>query len=324
MPKQSAQARSCTWTNAPHERPTRRPARHLAGIVVALALLAAAAMPGVARASEIIHRNAADMKLAVNAKGEALVTYRLRGKIHRTLAWGAVNALAPTRARPQVKFRLDYAGGWGKYHRPYWKNFRNACRRYDGPELSWKIDACKAPDGSYWALQAWQRALPNFGLEPTATQDAWELRLSHWTGPLPVLEITLNWAFQGRFDHLFGRLMYLGRPVYGFRSTAAGVPLDTYGRNLYLDTYDSEYGRGWKRENSFLAHTGRGTFCYGFYPHGSRPAGKGIRYRATVIGPGVAPDVMWESPAPGDYNSEADRAANDQQRALGDPLCRQS
>jgi hypothetical protein len=138
-----------------------------------------------------------------------------------------------------------------------------------------------------------------------------------------VLEITVNWAFRGRFDHLFGRFTYRAHPVYGFASTPTGVPLDTYGRNIYLDTFNSAYGPGWKRENSFLTHTGRGTFCYGFYRHGDRPVGKGVRYRATVIGPGVTPDVMWQAAAPGDFDQELDATANETQRQLGDPLCRQ-
>ena len=71
-------------------------------------------------------------------------------------------------------------------------------------------------------------------------------------------------------------------------------------------------------------HKGRGTFCYGFYRHGSRPEGHGDRYRATIIGPGVLPDVSWESPALGTY----DRAYDLQQHAFqkeflaGDSLCR--
>ena len=63
---------------------------------------------------------------------------------------------------------------------------------------------------------------------------------------------------------------------------------------MYLDTLNSAYGPGWRRENSFLVHTGTGVFCYGLYPHdpypgypavGRRPEGKGERYRATAIGP---------------------------------------
>ena len=143
------------------------------------------------------------------------------------------------------------------------------------------MSACTAPDGSHWALQAWQRALPNLGHAPTAAQAVWELRLSHWTGALPVLTIQMNWAYK-RYDHLFGTLTYGGRSVYGFHSTPAGEPLDSFGRNIYLDTFDSAYGAGWKRENSFLTHKATGAFCYGFYPHGSSPAGNGRSYRATV------------------------------------------
>ena len=111
-----------------------------------------------------------------------------------------------------------------------------------------------------------------------------------------MLNVQLNWAYR-KFHHVFGSFTYLGKPVHGFKSTAAGVPLDTFGRNLYLDTYDSAYGKGWLRENSFLMHKGTGKFCYGFYSHGSRPEGHGTQYRATIIGPGVLPDIYWEAGA---------------------------
>jgi hypothetical protein len=176
------------------------------------------------------------------------------------------------------------------------------CRPYDGPALPWIVAACKASDGSYWALQSWQRPLPNLGLAPWKPEQAvWELHASHWTGDVAKLDVYLDWSYHGRYHHLFGTLSYLQSGVYGFRSTSSGVPLDDFGRNIYLDTFDSAYGTGWKRENSFLAHTGTGAFCYGFYPHppyagypgGDRPAGNGVKYRATAIGPGVTPDVMW-------------------------------
>jgi len=156
-------------------------------------------------ASEIIDRNASGVKLAVNGKGEALVTYSAGGRLKRVLAWGAVNAIAPTRIRPQAQFKLDYAGGWGKYRkRDYAAGFGSACGAYAGPPLAWLVAVCTAPDGSVWALQSWQRALPNYGLA-------------------------------------------------------------------------------------------RGT-------------------RATIIGPGVAPDVMWQGEAPGPYDAAADKAANAEQR----------
>ena len=290
-------------------------------VLAALAAAAFAVAPAAASASELIDRNAQNVRLAVNPKGQALLTYRARGRTWRVLAWGAINALPPTRGRRQVAFRLDYSGGWGTSRRDVWRGFRNACSAYDGPALTWLVTACKAPDGSYWAVQAWQRMLPNYGQRPTAKQSVWELRLSHWSGEIAVLDVRQNWAYR-RFDHLYGRFTYRGRPVHGFKSTRWGNPLDTFGRNLYVDTFNSRYGPGWKRENSFLMHRGSGSFCYGFFPHGRRPAGAGQRYRATIIGPGVTPDVYWESDAPGPYNRELDLVANDEIRALGSSLCK--
>jgi hypothetical protein len=286
-----------------------------------LVLVLAAALTSSANASQLVDRNAKGVKLEVNAKGEALLTYSARGAVKHVLAWGAVNAIAPTRSRPQVALKLDYAGGWGKYHTNYWKTFKNACGAYTGPKLAWYVTACTAPDGSHWALQAWQRMLPNYGVAATATQSVWELRLSHWTGDLPVLQISTDWAWH-QWDHLFGTFTYGGSPVYGFRATPGGNPLDTFGRNVYVDTYDSAYGSGWKRENSFLTHTGTGAFCYSVNPHGSHPAGKGEKYRATVEGPGVTPDVMWEGLSPGAYDKAADLVANDAIAQLGDRQCR--
>lgn len=276
-----------------------------------------------AGASELIDRNATDVKLEVNAQGQALVTYRAQGQLKRVLSWSAVNAIHPTPGERQVEFRLDYAGGYGTYRRDYWKDFRDVCRRYDGPRLGWLVTACKAPDGSYWALQSWQRALPNYGVRATDTQAVWELRLSHWIGELPVLDVKLDWSYR-RFDHLYGSFTYKDRGVFGFRSTSGGQPLDTFGRNLYLDTFDSAYGSGWERENSFLTHRGTGVFCYGFYNHGPRPVGRGTRYRATIIGPGVTPDIVWESAARGAYDREQDLEANEEQRGLfkNDRLCK--
>jgi hypothetical protein len=277
--------------------------------IVAVAAVVAGFAEG-ARASELIDRGATRESLQVDGNGHALVTYYARGRARRVHAWGAVNARPPTRGVAQVSFRLDYSGGgFGG----------GGCLPYDGPPLAWLVRACKAPDGSYWALQAWERLKANFG----GASAARELRLSHWTGPLPELWLKFDWAYR-RFDHLYGALTYGGSGVFGFRSTRAGVPLDTYGRNLYVDTMNSRYGPGWRRENSFLTHRPNGSFCYGFYPHGNRPVGKGARYRATVIGPGVTPDVMAEGRSPGRYDAARERAANAEQRRLfaGSPPCR--
>jgi hypothetical protein len=293
--------------------------RPLVLLTLSVALLA----PASAGASTIVGRNAKDVELKVDRSGQALISYTSRGKRTNVLAWGAVNALAPTPSRKQVDFKLDYSGGWGTYKKDIWRTMKNECKPYTGPQLMWLVASCTAPDGSYWALQAWQRMLPNYGLTPTPTQAVWELRLSHWTGDLPSLTVNTNWAYR-KFDHIFGTFSYNGTPVHGFRSTASGNPLDTYGRNLYVDTFNSAYGPGWKRENSFLMHKNTGTFCYGFYAHGNRPAGHGERYRATIIGPGVTPDVFWEGESPGEYDEFLDRQLADTQRATyaNDRLCK--
>jgi hypothetical protein len=291
-------------------------------VVLVLALVVSASVfAATANASELIDRNAQGVKLEINAKGEGLLTYSAGGKLKHVLVWGAVNAIAPTRSRPQVSFNLDYSGGYGKYKQDYWKTFKGSCGAYDGPPLAWKVLACKASDGSYWAIQSWQRMLPNYGLAASPSQAVWELRLSHWTGDLPVLSIDTDWAWH-QWDHLFGTYTYADKPVFGFKSTPAGVPLDTFGRNIYVDTFNSAYGKGWKRENSFLAHTNTGAFCYSFNPHGSHPAGKGTEYRATVQGPGVTPDVMWQGASPGSYDKALDLEKNGLIAQMNDRQCK--
>jgi hypothetical protein len=283
-------------------------------LFVLAAMLVPMQLVAVAHASQLIDRNATAVKLAVNGKGEALLTYQAGGKLKRVLAWGAVNASPSQPGAKQAEFQLDYSGGGRRHGGSYWQSFGTSCGPYDGPQLAWAVAACTAPDGTNWALQSWQRALPNYGVAPSARQSVWELHLSHWTGELPVLTIKVDWAYR-RFDHLYGSFTYGGKGVYGFSSTPAGVPLDDFGRNLYVDTFDSAYGSGWRRENSFLTHASKGLFCYGFYPHGGHPVGKGSKYRATIMGPGVTPVVMWEGAAPGPYDKARDDEANAEQRA---------
>jgi hypothetical protein len=201
----------------------------------------------------------------------------------------------------------------------YWKTF--SCPVYNGPLLADVVAACDAPDGSYWAVQSWDRDLPDYGVAPTPAQSQMEVHLSHWTGALPVLTVHTDWAYGGQWNHLWGTFTYNGQGVYGFHSTARGVPLDSFGRNLYVDTFDSAYGPGWRRENSFLMHPTGGSWCYSVNPHGTYPAGTGSQYRLTILGPGVTPDVSVTVPAPGPYvkaDQAADRAAI---LSLGDPAC---
>jgi hypothetical protein len=304
----------------------------VAGTVGALVLAAPAA------ASQLVDRDAKNVRLAVNTKGEALISYSTGGRARRVLAWGGLDARHPSRGRAQVKFQLDYSGGFGKYRRDYAGSFSNGCHRYDGPRLAYLVAACGAPDGSYWAVQSWQTPLPDLGLTPWKfPQASRELHLSHWTGQTALIEAWTDWSFGGQWHSLFGRVTYKGVPVHGFSSTRLGAPTDSYGRLVYIDTFDSVYGKGWKRENAILTHNPNGIFCYGFVPHDptigyDHPAGwpkgklrgpaNGSRYRVTVNGPGATPDVTVTVPGLHDFDraNPADVEYEQKQNALLDSI----
>jgi hypothetical protein len=164
---------------------------------------------------------------------------------------------------------------------------------------------------SYWALQVWQRELPDGGQPANATQRSYELQVSHWTGALPVLWLKWDWIYDGTYDHLYGKMTYGGTPVYGFGSTDVGNPTDSFGRNIYVDTKSPPWHTGyrqagdWYRWNGFLTKRPLGNFCAGVYKnqYGRAVAGTGKEYRATAMGPGVTPIVMWHGPPPGQYQS---------------------
>jgi hypothetical protein len=201
----------------------------------------------------------------------------------------------------------------------YWKSF--TCPTYTGPALSVVVAACTAPDGSFWAVQSWDRDLPDYGVSPSAAQSQIEVHLAHWTGSLPVLTVHTDWAYAGRWNHLWGTFTYENGGVYGLRSTPQGMPLDSFGRNVYVDTFDSAYGQGWHRENSFLTHATGGSWCYSVNPHGPHPAGTGSQYRLTILGPGVTPDVSVTVAAPAPYDKTTQVSADLALIAMHDPAC---
>jgi hypothetical protein len=255
----------------------------------------------------------------VNKKGEAMVVYTMaNGKTRHVLVWGAINAKAPDAATPQVRFKYDYAGGYGKYHNGlYWKSFRDTCRAYDGPGLPMMVAGCKAPDGSYWALQSWVRGQPLLGFKPwLPVHSASELHISHWSGDLPALTVGVHWTYGRSAIGVFGQLLYQGKPVYGFKSTAEGNPLGRYERNVYIDTHNSVYGQGWWRESGILTHNPTGSFCHSFVPqkpfpgypsNATRPAAPGDTYRFTIMGPGVTPVVQVTIPGLDTWKGTSDQ-----------------
>jgi len=214
------------------------------GAVLVCALLAAAS----AQSSRAVVGDAHVLSLTVNDRGEALLVYRSGALTRHVLAWGA------------TEVRLDYSGGWRRYHRQYWRGFTGACARYDGPRLSYAVAACTAPDGSYWAVQSVPHRV---------------LAISHWQGPLAKVQAGTAWAYDGRFQIVFGRVTYVGRPAGG--------------RPVLLDAFR----QSWIHERPFDTHPRTGTFCYGLYPGGE---GTGTRYRLAVSGTGGSPVVAAKIP----------------------------
>ncbi len=310
--------------------------------LLCLVVLGALGAAGAASAAQLIDRNATGVQIKVNAKGEAMLTYRKGSAVKHVLVWGAINALTPREGGQQAKFKLDYSGGWGTKHTVYWKHFPGSCGRYDGPALPNLVAACKSPDGSYWAAQSWPQPLPNLGFTPwSADLQANWLEVSHWKGEIAQLETGSNWVYGGRFEALFGRFTYLGTPVYGFGTTRFGAPTDGFGSLVYLDTYNSVYGQGWRRENSFVTHNPTGVFCYGFYSFdptkggykhppawtAKRGPGTGEKYRLLASGPGVTPNVgaTLDGLHPFDKANAADVTFQAEQtqvlQSWGDKLC---
>jgi hypothetical protein len=271
---------------------------------------------GFASGSQLFARDATGVKLGVDASGnKALLTYKVNGVTKHLLVSGAVNALAPSESTPQVKFQMNPLGPRGK-DKKIWKGFKDRCKPYDGPALAFVVVACKAADGSYWAVQSWKYWMPFFGYQPWLSyQDDVAFHVSHWTGPLAQLEMWAAWidvAHGATSPHdVIARLTYGGTPVFGYKINPGGVPGDGYGRVVYIETLDSLLGAGWWRLTGILTRNPSGVLCHSMVPQmtfSNYPnphevdAGNGKAYRAYVEGPGVTPLVMTQIDDPGNYD----------------------
>jgi hypothetical protein len=301
--------------------PVRRStlARWAGAASAAMVALMVGALP--AQASELVDRNARNVSLKVNNRGIALVEYTARGKRHHVLYWGAVNA---NRKRANtLRFKRDRSGGW-KSKVADWRDFNDTCGPYTGPSLPYLVTACTASDGSHWALQKWARLTPNYGGKPS-TYKKRELRLSHFTGQPAVLTVTPNWSWGGQYMHIVAQLKYRGKPWYAIKFKDNGEVTDKIGRNVTIDSYNSDMGSGWRRVNAVLTHRPSGQLCFGFSPkqmENGQMSGRGLssvnKYRLTVPGPGVSPDVQlyFDGVRVEDYDPAADDIVDDFIRSL--------
>ena len=116
----------------------------------------------------------------------------------------------------------------------------------------------------------------------------------YYSGPLKA-------SATKHFPVLFGSLTFAGVGVYG-PGNRYGAPTNSYGRNIYIDTLDSDYGKGWRRIMGVLTQPTNGTFCYEFSKKGGSDGKTGISasntYRLTAIGPSLTPIVRVEFHGP--------------------------
>lgn len=227
----------------------------VAGMLCALLACLAA---GRAQASVMVAADAREAALRVDAAGDAEVTWTAGAGGRRSLVIGRNGAL---------RFGGGLAGG-------------DVSHPTSAVAIPMARVVRQTPDGSFYALQAWRR-LPGGPVE---------LRFSRWRGEptkLTLQAVCCKWGS----ENVQGTASFQGRPIFGQHSTSQGVPLDPFGRNVYLDTFR---GGHWQRMMGILTH--RPT---GFFSLWIRPFWLGTRYRGTMIGPNwggtLGPDVQAET-----------------------------
>jgi len=149
-----------------------------------------------------------------------------------------------------------------------------------GVSIAWAVVVRETPDGRFYALQAWRR-LDNGPVE---------LRFSRWEGEPTKLTLRVVCCKWGHVN-VVGNASFHSRPIYGFKATRQGSPLDPYGRNVYLDSYR---GGQWDRMMGILTHRPTGSFSLWI-----RPEWTGAEYRGTIPGPNrgwtLGPDAFAQS-----------------------------
>jgi hypothetical protein len=226
--------------------------------MVAVACVATLALGGEASASLLITRDARAATLRVDGQGFAEVAWTSAGGARRTVLVAPSGAVSYGRQLPGADISSPTTS----------------------PRIPFAVALRRTPDGALWALQVWRRLAGG----------AYELRFARWRGDPTLLTLQAVCCKWGG-ENVQGRASFQGKPIYGQRSTLQGVPLDPFGRNVYLDSYR---GHDWVRMMGILTNRPSGFFSLWI-----RSNWQGTRYRGAIIGPNwgwtLAPDAAAET-----------------------------
>ena len=149
--------------------------------------------------------------------------------------------------------------------------FKNSCGRTPARRLA-LVPRVHRPRRQHWAFSRGNASFPTTVSCPGRAQAVWELRLSHWTTELPVLNVNSTGPTGSSTTCSAVHLPRQSRPrVQGEADTAnRSTPgAATVRRHVQLTLRR----RLEAREQLPDARRHRRPFRYGFYPHGQHPIG---------------------------------------------------
>jgi hypothetical protein len=212
---------------------------------------------GSAQAAIKVAENAASPALRIDAAGNAEVSWKERGvrkyllvpKSGRVLPGGRLSGHDVSKPTSTVKIP-----------------FKRVLRR--------------TPDGSLWALQAWQ----------VVKGGPVDLRFSRWKGaPTGVTAEAECCANDG--ETLSGAAAYQGMPIFGSSPTTGGIRVKIF---VYVDCFGCLGAAGWQRLTAIPPRAPDGSYSLFV-----RPAWLADRYRAILAGPNLGwaytPDALAEA-----------------------------
>ena len=192
-------------------------------------------------------------------KGNALLSYRARGKQWNVLASGAMNALAPTTARKQLEFKLDYSGGWGTKRNE--DRLEDPLQRAAGPRRP-RAGTGSSPPARRPTGATGRCSRGSACSRTTGSRRARSIRLG--APPLPLERPDRRARREDELGLPLASTTSSARsPTSGSRSSASSrsrrASRSTPSAATSTSTRSTRRtARGWRRENSFLTHKGTG------------------------------------------------------------------